>query len=329
MKEIHEKDQLLLEMFKPEVPEIGMTVETIIEHLDKYVIGQDAAKKALAIAYINHLARTAFNKQPHRDFDIGSNILLIMGSSGSGKTHLLRALSRLVDIPLVIEDASQYTSSGYVGRSAADMLISLTAAAGGNIQKAERGIVFIDEVDKLGSHYTNGADVRGVAVQTELLTMLEGGDFELEPSSRGAYANLAGKKINTKGVLFILGGAFTPLIDKKSKTSKLLGASNSEVTSKKIVPKDLIEFGFVKEFIGRITAITRINSLSKDDLVRIFKEPKDALKKQYEALFSMRGITYEITDEDIEYIASEAIKLEIGARGLKQIAEEYFISKTF
>ena len=298
----------------------------IVKCLDEYVIDQVDAKKALALMYVNHLAKLQNNLSTLKTMDIGSNVLLLTGPSGSGKTHLIRALSKITDLPIQIEDASQFTSAGYVGRNAQDMLLSLIQRADNDIQLAQKGIIFIDEIDKIASSYTT-AEVRGISIQLEMLKIIEGTKINLEADQKSSMRGVKDLQFDTSNILFILGGAFAKLTDT---TGTTLGFSEQDTMTERVLkPQDILKFGFIKEFVGRITQISAVTKLSKEALRRVFTEPKDALLKQYECLFDIRGIKYKITEEDIDHIVDEADKLAIGARSLKQVADTFLRDKTF
>ena len=303
--------------------------------LDDYVVGQEHAKKVISVAVYNHYKRVATNTMDEIEIE-KSNILLI-GPTGCGKTYLVKTLARLLDVPLAIADATSLTEAGYIGDDIESVLSKLLAAAGNDTEKAERGIVFIDEIDKIAKKKnTNSRDVSGESVQQGMLKLLEGAEVEVPVGANSKNAMVPLTTINTRNILFICGGAF-PDLDEiiKQRLSKQSGIGfNADLKDrydkeknilKKVTVEDIKKFGMIPEFVGRLPIICTMDGLGKDMLVNILKEPKNAILKQYQKLLELDEVQLLFEDEALEAIADKAMEKDTGARALRAIIEEFML----
>ena len=303
--------------------------------LDEYVIGQDYAKKVMSVAVYNHYKRVVTNTMDEIEID-KSNMLMI-GPTGSGKTYLVKTLARLLKVPLAITDATSLTEAGYIGDDVESVLSKLLQAADNDVDRAEHGIVFIDEIDKIAKKQnTNSRDVSGESVQQGLLKLLEGAEVEVPVGATSKNAMVPLTTINTRNILFICGGAFPNLegIIKKrlmKKTSIGFGADlkdrfdEEENIIAQVTNEDLREYGFIPEFIGRLPMIFTLEGLTKEMLVKILKEPKNAILKQYQKLLELDEVKLEFDEGALEAIAEQALKKKTGARALRAIIEKFML----
>ena len=319
------------------------TPHEIKQYLDDYVIGQDDAKVTLAVAVYNHYKRIQQRRiceekgiKFDEDIDIDKANIILAGNSGAGKTLLARTVANLLQVPFAIADATVFTEAGYVGEDVESMITRLLQACDYDVKKAETGLIYLDEADKLGRKSSNPSitrDVNGEGVQQALLKMLEGTEVNVPPQGGRKHPDAPMVKVNTKNILFICGGAFVGIediissrlntktvgfeLDKDDKDEKI----DKENIIKYIDSKDLQKFGFIPELIGRLPIITYVEKLDKDAMKRILTEPKNAIIKQYTKLLAMDGVKLTITDEVYDYIVDKALEKETGARGLRSIVE--------
>ena len=304
--------------------------------LDEYVIGQEKAKKAVAVAVYNHYKR-AFLEQEEDGVVIEKSNILMIGPTGSGKTYLVKTLARLLDVPLAIADATSLTEAGYIGDDIESVVSKLLAAADNDVERAQKGIIFIDEIDKIAKKkQTNTRDVSGESVQQELLKLLEGSTVEVPVGSNQKNAMTPMATVNTDNILFICGGAFPDLEDiikerLRKKSSMGFGAvlkdsfdQDPDILSH-VTNEDLRAFGMIPEFLGRLPVTVTLQGLTKEMLVRVLKEPKNAIIKQYEKLLAMDEVKLVFEDEALSWIAGEALKRGTGARALRAILEEFML----
>ena len=338
-KRVKKKKAKKTEMFKlSEIP----APHTIKAQLDEYVIGQEKAKKVISVAVYNHYKRVFERTSPDAakygaDVEIEKSNILMIGPTGSGKTYLVKTLAKLLNVPLAIADATSLTEAGYIGDDIESVISKLLAAAGNDVEKAEMGIVFIDEIDKIAKKKnTNTRDVSGESVQQELLKLLEGASIEVPVGTSQKNAMTPMETINTDNILFICGGAFPDLenIIKERLTEQASIGFGADLKDKydndpkllaKVTNQDLRNFGMIPEFLGRLPVTVTLEGLTKEFLVRILKEPKNAILKQYKKLLEMDEVELRFDEDALEWIAGEAMKKETGARALRAIIEEFML----
>ncbi len=332
-KEEAKEERLVFDIKKIPAPHI------IKGQLDEFIVGQEHAKKVISVAVYNHYKRVATNTMD--DIEIEKSNMLMIGPTGSGKTYLVKTLARLLNVPLAITDATSLTEAGYIGDDVESVVSKLLAAADNDVEKAERGIIFIDEIDKIAKkRNTNNRDVSGESVQQGLLKLLEGSEVEVPVGATSKNAMVPMTTVNTKNILFICGGAFPDLekvIKERLNKKSSIGFSadlkdkydNDFNILQKVTVEDLREFGMIPEFIGRLPIIYTLEGLTKEMLVKVLREPKNAILKQYKKLLQLDEVLLEFEGGALEAIAEKALEKKTGARALRAIIEEFMLDIMF
>ena len=314
--------------------------KAIKEYLDDYVVGQEYSKKVISVSVYNHYKR--ISQENEDNIEIEKSNVVMVGPTGTGKTLIAKTISKLLDVPLAIVDATVLTEAGYVGEDVENILTRLLQASDYNVEKAERGIIFIDEIDKISRKSDNPSitrDVSGEGVQQALLKLMEGAVVNVPPKGGRKHPDQNFIKLNTSNILFIAGGAFNGIekIISKRLNMNAVGFKNSKIKSvgeskhiiKNIIPNDLKDFGLIPEILGRLPILTYMLELDSSDLKKVLTEPKNSLIKQYVKLFEIDGIKLDFDDDALDYIVRKAIEFKLGARGLRSICESILIDDMY
>lgn len=325
----------------------GITPKWIYKRLEEYVVGQEQSKKVLSVAVYNHYKRIRSNRNPSPEVELQKANVLMIGPAGSGKTLLAQTLAKILDVPFTIADATSLTEAGYVGEDVENILLRLIQAADGDVTRAEQGIIYIDEIDKIARKSPNPSitrDVSGEGVQQALLKIIEGSIANVPPQGGRKHPHQEFVQIKTDDILFMCGGAFEGLADiidyRLSRDRTTLGFGALPKTKDGTTPQgdylfehvlgdDLLEYGFIPELVGRLPVSVGLRGLDKDALIKVLLEPKNSFVKQYQALFAMDNVTLEFTDEALDAAAEEAARRGTGARGLRAIMEETLLDAMY